>query len=122
MKRYRFEEKNIVKHNGYQIYVYGKEGATPHFHFIRGSYPNPEWNSCIKIEKAEYFLHGNCDHVLIRKEKTILMELLKMKNKDPEVNGSNWDKIIDEWNATAEMKNYKKLPYNLKMHNYMYLS
>lgn len=53
-----YEMAQIGKFDSFEIWVYGGEGPIPHFHLIKGDQNFPDFEACIKIEKAEYFHHS----------------------------------------------------------------
>ena len=46
--------------DNYHIYVYANEGNIPHFHFRT----TDKKEGCIRIDKPEYFNHGNKQQIL----------------------------------------------------------
>lgn len=83
-----------------EVYVHTDDGGEiPHFHVRKyGSKNKFEWETCIKFEAAEYFLHGKYrDKLPDRKTCKLLDKMLR--SKDPEENGSTyWETAIKEWN------------------------
>lgn len=99
----------------YEIYVNTDDsGKIPHFHYRKKN----EWDkfhTCIKIEKAEYFLHGGKNDKLNSRQKK---ELIVFLNKKTNRNMRNWDHIVDMWNMnnsdvlvdeSTKMPNYNNL-------------
>lgn len=99
----------------YEIYVNTDDsGKIPHFHYRKKN----EWDkfhTCIKIEKAEYFLHGGKNDKLNSRQKK---ELIIFLNKKTNRNMRNWDHIVDMWNMnnsdvlvdeSTKMPNYNNL-------------
>ena len=101
----------------YEVYVNTDDpGKIPHFHYRKKN----DWNkfhTCIKIEKPEYFIHGNKDGILNNKQKKALINFLKSKPNNKRYN-TNWEVLVDLWNFNnsdvevdedLEMPDYKNL-------------
>lgn len=58
---------------GYEVSIYGGEGNIPHFHFYT---KDREKEGCIRIDRAEYFTHGNKNTKLNSKERKLLVTWL----------------------------------------------
>jgi len=106
---------DIIKYGkktlNYQIYVYGKEGPTPHFHIIETGEDDREKkiDCCICIFEANFFDHGAHTDLLNNKELKILNNFLKSKI------GVNtyWEIIVAEWHR-LNPGNYNKYSQNRK--------
>ena len=93
----------------YLIYVNSDDaGNIPHFHIVdegtRGK-GKKGFHCCIKIEKAEYFNHGNKQDKLNSNERKELMEFLRSPFRNPKYNGTNWEFIKDTWNDNNSKMN-----------------
>ena len=92
-----------VTDDSYLIYVNTDDGGKiPHFHYVdensRGKNRKTGFNSCVKIESAEYFCHGKyCDR-LNTKQRKELQEFLSSPFEKPRFHGTNWDYIVMLWN------------------------
>ncbi len=106
-----------ITDDDYEIYVNANDpGKIPHFHYRKAN----DWaafHTCIKIEKAEYFHHGNKQDVLNSKQKKELVEFLKDKPKSKRYE-TNWDLLVEMWNLNnsdveinedVEMPDYRNL-------------
>lgn len=91
----------------------GKEGQfKPHCHIK----VKDEHDICIRLDKAEMFIHGNNDNVLSNsKEKKAFNEFMNKKRKDSEL--TNWEYAVKVWN---EAYKNNKVDIN-KMPNYLKL-
>lgn len=89
------ENNTMVIIYGIKFQIESPEGPIPHLHFY-----SPDLNGCIRLDKAEYFKHGNHNDVLPRK---ILKEFYKwIIVKDDEK--TNYEKCCDEWNKSNQFK------------------
>ena len=106
-----------ITDDNYEIYVNTNDsGKIPHFHYRKAN----DWvafHTCIKIEKAEYFHHGNNQDILNSKQKKELVEFLKDKPKSKRYE-TNWDLLVEMWNLNnsdveidegVEMPDYRNL-------------
>lgn len=90
-----YEMAQIGKFDSFEIWVYSKEGPIPHFHVIKGNQQFPNFETCIKIEKAEYFHHSGKEGILNSREKKRLVEFLQSNHH--KLNGSNWEILVAQW-------------------------
>lgn len=64
----------VGKFSSYTVSVYGGEGNIPHFHFYT---KDRSISGCIRIDKAEYFVHGKCKDKLSAQDKKKFVEWIK---------------------------------------------
>ena len=81
--------------DSYNVYVYSIDnGVKPHFHYAS---KDKNFHTCIEIQEARYFLHGNKRDILNNKQLKNLIDFLegpsKLKRYD-----TNWELIKDLWN------------------------
>ena len=93
----------------YLIYVNANdEGYIPHFHYVdvttRGK-DKKGFHTCIRIDKAEYFKHGNKIDSLNSMQKRQLQSFLKEPFEKPNFQGTNWDYIVMIWNTNNSQMN-----------------
>lgn len=79
-----------------EVYVHTDDpGKVPHFHVMkRGS-----WETCIKFESAEYFLHGSYKKKLPKR--SLVKDMDKMLRKEKVILGirtTYWKFAISMWN------------------------
>lgn len=99
-----------------EVYVRTDDsGKIPHFHIRKYSGNNdPEWETCIKYETAEYFLHGKYQDTLPNKLKKQLDDMLREDNpKDP--GRTYWDTAVVAWNQN---NSDVELNINIEQPNY----
>ena len=87
--------------NGIEVYVHTNDsGNTPHFHVRKyGKNNSFEWETCIKYESCEYFLHGRyTDKLPNRKIAKELDKMLRTVNSKSRHRQTFWEDAIDEWN------------------------
>lgn len=104
-----------ITDDNYEVYVNSNDGGKiPHFH-----YRNPDdWKSfhtCIRIDDAGYFHHGNKDCILNSKQRKNLIKFLRSAPKDRRFK-TNWDYIVYLWNTNnsdTRIDKYMMMPnYN----------
>ena len=84
-----------VTRDSYAIYVYSiNNGAKPHFHYTN---KDKNFHTCIEIEDAKYFLHGNKKDILNNRQLKNLVDFLEGPSKLEKYN-TNWELIKDLWN------------------------
>ena len=90
----------VVQKGGYLIYVNTDDsGKVPHFHCVDSNSRGNKFHTCIRIDKAEYFKHGNKnDTIKDGKERKALDEFLRSPFAKPKFNGTNWEYIVMIWN------------------------
>lgn len=87
--------------NTVEVYVWTNDpGKTPHFHVRKyGKNGHYEWETCIRYDSAEYFLHGrHKDKLPDRKIAKQLDEMLRHESTDFE-GKTYWDMCIYAWNS-----------------------
>ena len=92
----------IGSENTIEVYVHTNDaGKVPHFHVRKYGRNNSfEWETCIKLEKAEYFLHGRYkDKLPNRKTAKALHDMLSSEYGKPGFSGTYWHFAIAMWNA-----------------------
>lgn len=98
------------------VRVYGSEGPVPHFHFVS---KNKEIDGCIRIDKPEYFPHGNHTSKLTGKNLKNMINFLNAPHKRLGKHGyTNWDVICMYWDD--DNVDYQ-IPEDLKMPDYTLL-
>ena len=104
--------------DNYEIYINTDDpGKTAHFHYRKAK----DWkafHTCIQIEKAKYFHHGNKQDVLNSKQKKELVNFLQAESKNKRFK-TNWEYLVSMWNdnnsdviidENIEMPDYNLLP------------
>lgn len=87
----------------YQIDIKSREVNNISYIHIRTLDNKPY--SCVRLDKAEYFLHGSYQHVPNHHE---VREFSKAMNRKPksrklqQVYANNWERCVDEWNTAHE--------------------
>ena len=100
-----------VKHNGKcKICVYDNEGVIPHFHIEN---IDKTFSCCIRLDKPEYFSHGEHDDKLTNSDiKKLIKELSKKVDKTSNI--TNFEYMCIAWNKhKAKTKNKIKEPYKM---------
>ena len=107
----------VGSENSVEVYVRTDDGGmTPHFHVRKYSGSNrPEWETCIKYESADYFLHGKYrDRFPNTKLAKGLDKLFRTLNKD-DPGRTYWQTAIIAWNLNNSTR---KLPFDLEQPDY----
>lgn len=92
-----------------EVYVHTNDaGNIPHFHVRKyGDNNQFEWETCIKYDSAEYFLHGKYkDKLPSKKIAKDLDKMLRTVDKSDRHKRTYWEIAIDEWNrnnSTVEL-------------------
>lgn len=103
--------------DSYEVYVNTDDpGDIPHFHYRKkGTW---EGHTYIRLDKPEYFQHGDKQATLNSKQKKELVNFLKSKPLKAKRFDTNWEYLINEWNANnsnieiaedTKMPDYNKL-------------
>lgn len=110
------EMAEVGRFDIYKISIYGGEGPIPHFHFY---IDDPNKGGCIRLDKPEYFIHGNHTEKLNSKGRKNLIEWIKAPHKSFGKYGlTNWQVICIYWddnnpnylfNKDAEIPDYTLL-------------
>ena len=97
LKSWEEEPWCIDSINGYTLCVYVVDYESyPHFHFIDEETKGRKFNSCLKLDKAEYHNHSlNRNNKLNEKQKEALKKLLETPFKKTKYVGTNYDFIKD---------------------------
>ena len=107
--------------NSVEVYVHTNDsGKIPHFHIRKyGANNTFEWETCVKFEVAEYFIHGHYDKKI--PDRKIIKELDKMLrtiDKKDRNYRTYWEKSMDAWN---DNNSDVTLPLDLQQPNYINL-
>ena len=105
-----------------EVYVRTNDpGNTPHFHVRKyGKNNNFEWETCIKYEEADYFLHGKyTDKLPDKKIAKDLDKMLRLFDPDWINQTTYWQVAISEWNKN---NSDRLLPLDLEQPDYTQLS
>lgn len=104
--------------DSYEVYVNTDDpGDIPHFHYRKKT--TWEGHTCIRLDKPEYFKHGNKQATLNAKQKKELIEFLNSKPIKTNRYDTNWEYLLDTWNINnsnveistdTKMPDYTKLP------------
>lgn len=101
----------------YDIIVWTNDsGNIPHFHIIDSNTRGNIFNSCIRIDKAEYFNHEGKTDKLNSQLRKDLVNFLLSTDEDLEI--SNWILLISEWNRN---NSNIKISINSQMPDYINL-
>ena len=103
--------------DSYEIYVNTNDsGNIPHFHYRKSG--NWDDHTCICLESAQYFHHGNKQAVLNKSQRKELVDFLKAKPTKAPLYDTNWRYLVDAWNMNNSKVNVDS---NLEMPDYMKL-
>lgn len=105
-----------ITNNGFIVSVYDNEGSVPHVHVSFGKPRNPEFESCVRLDKAEYFNHKSTQKKLSSKQKAELIKFFNKKGSGKMTDISNWEFAVELWNRnnsfqlkSSVMPNYEDL-------------
>ena len=103
--------------DSHEIYVNTDDaGNIPHFHYRkRGSWDE---HTCICLESAEYFHHGDKQTILSLKQRKELVNFLNDKPIKAQRYNTNWEYLLDAWNMNNSSV---EVDPNLSMPNYLEL-
>lgn len=112
---YEMAQIGIFSRDHLTIWIYGSEGPIPHFHFIN---KEKGIHGCVRLDRAEYFIHGRYDSTLNVYQKKALVEFLLAPSDDENFPGSNWSALLYTWNVNnpkykvpaKQMPDYLELP------------
>ena len=104
-----------------EVYVNTNDaGSIPHFH-LRDSDNWDKFHTCIRIDKAEYFLHEGKEDILNSRQQKELQEFMESKvaiKKYSDKFENNWELVCFLW----DMNNSNiSIPEGTKMPNYLEL-
>lgn len=88
--------------NTVEVYVWTDDpGKVPHFHVRKyGKNGHYEWETCIRYDSPEYFLHGRHKGKLPDKKLAKqLDDMLRQVNKKSRNQTTYWEDCIDAWNS-----------------------
>lgn len=114
-----FEMAQVGKFSSYTVSVYGGEGNIPHFHFYT---KDRSTSGCIRIDKAEYFVHGKCKDKLSAQDKRKFIEWITSTEtpfKKYTDKLTVWEYIKILWNENNEVY---KISDDIPMPDYSLLS
>ena len=103
---------------GIEVYVHTDDaGKIPHFHIRKYGQNNQfEWETCVKFEAAEYFLHGKYkDKLPDAKTAKLLDEMLRQINPKDRHGSTYWETAVDAWNNN---NSDVELPIDIKQPDY----
>lgn len=107
-----WEENHLYVNTIDEYYVVINTGdyeLCPHFHFMDIRTKGKEFDSCIKIEKPEYFKHSlSRNDKLNAMQRKKLNDFLKQPFRVKEYGVSNWEFIRNTWNDNNSQINMKK--------------
>ncbi len=95
-------------------------GKIPHFHIIDRNNKDKRPNEgCIRIDKAEYFSHGNKTMTLNSQQRRQLVKFLNIAPDKSKHYSTNWDLLVDMWNLN---NSDIQIPEGTEMPDYTQLS
>lgn len=104
----------------YEVYIHTEDtGNIPHFHIWDAETRGQKFHTCIKIESPEYFHHTGKEDYLNSSMRKELIKFLKSKPTKLKRYDTNWEVVVDMWNANNSkasvpddppMPDYTKLP------------
>lgn len=81
-----------------EVYVWTDDpGNIPHVHIRDANSQGHEFETCVRLDKADYFLHGHYTDKLNSSQKKALMSFMQDSPKSPRYN-TNYDLAVDMWN------------------------
>lgn len=84
--------------DSYDVVIYTNDsGKIPHFHYFDDATRGKEFHTCIRLDKPEYFHHGNKNGILNSKQKKELISFLKSPHKRYK-DETNWQHLVYLWN------------------------
>lgn len=100
-----------------EVYVNTDDsGKIPHFHVRKyGKNHNFDWETCIRYDKAEYFMHGKYEGKLPKGINKELDKMLRTVDNRDRNKRTYWQKAIDDWN---DNNSDIELPLNLEQPDY----
>ena len=100
-----------------EVYIHTDDaGKIPHFHVRKySSNGNFEWETCIKFESAEYFLHGKYKDKLPKSISRQLDAMFRMKNSKRGRMETYWETAVNAWN---DNNSDVELPFDLEQPDY----
>lgn len=97
------------------IRIFAEDGPVPYFHFVN---KEAVIHGCIRLDRAEYFVHNRYMSTLSDNQKKALVEFLLAPVDDENFPGSNWSALLYAWNTNnpqykvsiKQMPDYLELP------------
>lgn len=100
----------------YEVYIHTDDpGNVPHFHIWDAETRGQKFHTCIKIESPEYFHHTGKEDYLNSSMRKELIKFLKSKPTKLKRYNTNWEVVVDMWNANNSKAN---VPDDLPMPDY----
>lgn len=100
----------------YEVYIHTDDpGNAPHFHILDAETRGQKFHTCIKIESPEYFHHTGKEDYLNSNMRKELIKFLKSKPTKLKRYNTNWEVVVDMWNANNSKAN---VPDDLPMPDY----
>ena len=100
----------------YEVYIHTDDpGNIPHFHIWDAETRGQKFYTCIRIESPEYFHHTGKEDYLNSSMRKELIKFLKSKPTKLKRYNTNWEVVIDMWNANNSKAN---VPDDLPMPDY----
>ena len=107
--------------NNIEIFVNTDDGGNmPHFHVWKKlSRRVHEWETCIKFEEPEYFLHGKYKDKVSTKIAKEIDKVLRSKKINDRSGRTYWQAAVDSWN---DNNSNVTLPMDLQQPDYTTLN
>ena len=103
----------------YEVYIRTDDpGNVPHFHIWDAKTRGQKFHTCIRIESPEYFHHTGKEDYLNSSMRKELIKFLKSKPTKLKRYNTNWEVVVDMWNANNSKAN---VPDDIPMPDYMKL-
>lgn len=100
----------------YEVYIHTDDpGNVPHFHIWDAETRGQKFHTCICIESPEYFHHTGKEDYLNSSMRKELIKFLKSKPTKLKRYNTNWEVVVDMWNANNSKAN---VPDDLPMPDY----
>lgn len=100
----------------YEVYIHTDDPVNiPHFHIWDAETRGQKFHTCIKIESPEYFHHTGKEDYLNSSMRKELIKFLKSKPTKLKRYDTNWEVVVDMWNANNSKAN---VPDDLPMPDY----
>lgn len=100
----------------YEVYIHTDDpGNIPHFHIWDAETRGQKFHTCIRIESPEYFHHTGKEDYLNSSMRKELIKFLKSKPTKLKRYNTNWEVVVDMWNANNSKAN---VPDDLPMPDY----
>ena len=103
----------------YEVYIHTDDpGNIPHFHIWDAATRGNRFHTCIEITSPRYFHHTGKEDVLNSSMRKELMKFLQAKPQQLKRYSTNWEVVIDMWNAnnsTIQVDEDQPLPDYTKL-------